>query len=249
MKREKWYVINKVASGGVSADSSIEGIRHRGNQLYPCSIVPGDYFRDVTSQYEALIFSAPPAGHQVALPYEPEQDEFALLYTVYPATIPDTEISPITEGKPIRPRWYRVSNTHFVPTGLQALVTVEGVCQRGDVANRGDIVPMQWFAGLSMAQLERLTQTGVTSLKQWNSYGSNKHKIRVVPLLETYAPDPLELESLYAQYPGAHPDYTPPKKRKASTTHVDVDTENLNVIIGDDEIVISSKDSTNIDED
>lgn len=201
MERAKWYVV--LRKGGMSALHTIEGIRIEGRQVLGGLIIPGLWFRDIgDSDFESLFVK----GYRSIEAYNPSAEELPILFSLYPAMAPKT-LKPVGNGAgSLQNKWYRVASHVQVAWGVAALCTVAGVCKAGDVAYEGDVVPAQWFSGLSKEQLSRLERTGARSDVWFDAQDAEyRAKNGFLPPILRYGPNPIELLSLYEQFPGANP--------------------------------------------
>lgn len=186
VRRAKWYKVTQGAKHGLRASTTIEGIRVIESVAWTGWVIPGRYFDDLSDSQLGLIVNMPPNGRGAAVPYDPETDEYLVLYTIFPAMLPSSRTIEIAQdyGK----RFVRVRPNAF--NGLLALCDVPGVCEAGQVAEIGEVIPMKWFSGLDQQQFAKLVE---------------------LDLVEPYTPDPMERDVLYEQYPGANPDYVAEK--------------------------------------
>lgn len=209
MPREKWYVVthNRPINSSLGA---IDGVRMADKKAFPGTIIPGLWFDMVNdSDFENLFIQ----GHNAITPYSPSADELPLLYTLFPATRPNRGLKAVERGGlALKNKWYRVSEHVAMLYGVAALVKVEGVCDAGDVAMAGDIIPAAFFAGLSIEQINVLERDTVYS-KEWLDSQSREFRARFMrakkPQIMRVAPSPMELINLYKRYPGANPESAP----------------------------------------
>jgi hypothetical protein len=206
MSREKWYVTNRHLNSAIGA---IDGIRQTDKIAYAGTIVPGEWFKLVNDQiFDDLLVN----GYEAITAYQPPMEELPLLYTLYPATRPKTVKAAEHGGLSLKNKWYRVPEHEAMVYGIAALVSIEGVCKAGDVAWPGDVIPAQWFAGLSIENIGRLERLGATSQLWLNGQDPSiqaRYMGWVKPQILRIAPNIIELQNLYAKYPGANPNATP----------------------------------------
>lgn len=187
IKVDKWYRVLKALNSSLG---EIDGVRRKGAIAPRGAIIPGAWFNRVPQSKLTLVLN----DLECVEPYQPEAQEYLVLYTLYPAMLTSRKIDAAASGPSHWSRkWYQVSGS--VLWGVAALVDVDGVCLSGDVASSGDVIPSQWCAALDTEQFRALENLGY---------------------LAPYKPDPFELSDLYERYPGAHPDYAPDQPQDES---------------------------------
>lgn len=183
-----------------ASTGAIQGIRRQGVILQAGSIVPRKWFDLVPSGTLDYVVNQ----LKVMTPYEPQPIDELIIYTCYPALKPPIRFANSHHGKT---KWYRV--TRFVPYGITALRTVEGICDVGDTAFAGDIIPSQWLSALSQDHIQRLMATGLEgdgwfltlTASQMMMY---RRRVRY-PMISEMRPLPAMLTALYEQYPATNP--------------------------------------------
>lgn len=201
MNRAEWYVV--LRKGGLSSLTDIEGVRLMDKDVMGGAIVPGLWFRDVPdADFESIFIS----GYHAIQAYSPSAEELPILYTLYPAMMPKSVKMPGNSAARLQNKWFKVASHKQMVYGVAALCTVQGVCKAGDVALAGDIVPGQWFAGLTIDQLNLMERCGARSAI-WFDAQAPEYRARSghkAPI-ERYPANPIETLSLYEKFPGANP--------------------------------------------
>lgn len=194
----------------ISAGTDTEGIRKEGKRLFAGAMIPAEWVQDVPDTHLPILFDSEAQGGMALFDaYEPDTEDELILYTVFPAIKPPVRFKQLYDGST---KWFRV--TRDVPYGIAALRSVDGICKAGDIAYEGDIIPIQWLSALPYDAIRRLSDTGLRSL-QW-AQGLNNEQVKILkgmakyPVIVTYRPTSHELETLYEQYPGTHPDFNIP---------------------------------------
>ncbi len=204
--REKWYVANRHIN---SASGAIDGIRQVDKVAYTGTIIPGEWFKLVNDQiFEDLFVN----GYSAITAYQPSAEELPLLYTLYPATRPKTMNAAENGGLRLKNKWFRVPEHEAMVYGVTALCTVDGVCKAGDIVFPGDVIPAQFLAGLSIENISRLERLGATAqawLQSQDAALQARYMSWIKPQLLRITPQAIELQNLYAKFPGANPDSTP----------------------------------------
>jgi hypothetical protein len=206
LKREQWYVANRRIN---SSSGAIDGIRMADKFVQPGVIIPGDWFKLVNDQVFDDLFVN---GYEAITVYQPTAEELPVLYTLYPATRPKMVKAAERGGIDLKNKWYRVATHDGMVYGIAALCTIEGVCKAGDVAYAGDVIPAAFLAGLSIENISRLERSGAVSMAWVNGQTPDlqaQYMAKLQPQLVRLAPNPIELQNLYAKYPGANPNAKP----------------------------------------
>lgn len=201
MNRAEWYVL--LYHRGSTSTTEIEGIRFADKLITGGMIVPGLWFRDVSDgDFENIFIN----GYNAIEAYTPSAEELPILYSLYPAMMPKGLKPAVNGALSLKNKWYKVAQHSQVVWGVAALCTVKGVCKAGDVAFAGDIVPSQWFAGLSKDQLNRMERMGARSSIWFDAQEAEyRAKNGFKAPIERYAPNPIELLKLYEKFAGAAP--------------------------------------------
>ena len=195
MKRADWYVVRRAQ--GITATTDIYGIREKDKHAFGGAIIPGMWFRDVS---DAVLQETIIQGYEAIEAYNPSDEELPILWTVYPATMPKTVKVVAGGAGSLKNKWYKIApNNETSIAGIAALCTVKGVCKAGEIAQRGDVIPAQWFSGLSIQQLELLENRGVMSAAWLNAQDAS-HKTRNKSPLLRYTPKPAELVELTKKF-------------------------------------------------
>lgn len=111
-KRADWYSVKM----GLTASSTIPGIRSEGQKAFQNDIVPGKWFDHCTDDEMVIIED----GHEAVAPYEPAAHELEVLHFLYPAafsTAPKTG-----ERKLKRAKWLKLYRTITVPSAIDGVV-------------------------------------------------------------------------------------------------------------------------------
>lgn len=231
MLREQWYEIHHTGAQGLNAATDIDGIRVQNASAWSGDVIPGRWFDDTPDDRLEIILQ----GRQMAAPYQPQDKEYPLLYTIYPGMIPDGATFNSASDGPAhyKNKWYQVhifeinSLIGGAYNGLAALVTVPGICKAGQVAAPGDIVPVQWFSALDSQQFRCLTVDRMV-------LSQTKHSTQDMLIKRNFAkarlvsvrPQPQELQELYQRFPGADPDYVAPvQKSKKRQSRIEKESE------------------------
>lgn len=211
MERSQWY---KVRGKGINASlGDVDGVRIANATLFDGMIVPDEWFEHVGDNIVGILLNPDSGGRHVIDAYEPQDDEYPFLYSIYPGAIPAGATFPIEAAvEAMRGEWFRVVTTHVKNNvvvgafnGIAVLCDVPGVCKVGDVAAVGDVIPVEWLSGLSVANVRRLMAFYLPPLP-------NNQPRETLSYIQQYKPNPYELDDLYRRYPGSNPDY------KAKTT-------------------------------
>lgn len=200
--RAAWYIVMR--KGTLATTSTIEGIRQIDKKVLVGTILPGEFFRDVPDTVFNDLFVG---GYRAIEAYTPSAEELPLLYTLYPKAMPKSVPVPANGASSLKNKWYKVNSHDFMLWGVTALATVKGICKAGDTAFAAEIVPAQFFAGLSIEQLNRLERIGAASPIVMNTLETDWHGVimNAAPIAR-YAPNAIELLRLYEKFPAANPE-------------------------------------------
>lgn len=210
-----WYLISPECSAGMeNGDGTIEGMYIDRRILPIGSMVPLEWkgrqrIRDIYLP-----------AHQL-MEYEPEEEDWAILYMLWPAVRPDNSVFLSVSNNRIGTEgawasgWYRIlepdpaKRFSSVPWGVSALCNIEGICQAGQLAMVGDIVPAAFFSGLSPEQFDRLETIGLCSAKWLATYEQHYRaeylRKLATPVMERIGVSLQEREVLYAKFPAMRP--------------------------------------------
>lgn len=210
-----WYIaIPNRDFHGMEDARDMAGVYEKGRILPTGSIVPLEW-----KGRQAINDLYLPAHYLEE--YNPSAEDMALLYMLWPAVRPASFPIALVDNPRIGTSekwaggWYQVQAPHIksrlcsVPYGLAALMDIEGVCQAGDIALVGDIVPAPFFAGLNLAQFERLETMGLTSVQWLNRFPLDNRAdyLRKIarPAIARVAIATHEKEALYQKFPAMNP--------------------------------------------
>lgn len=198
MNKAKWYI---VCNDPLGATVAIEGVRIVKNiSAIRGYIIPHEYFAATPVDRVQLLLER---GDIQA--YQPQDDELEILYTCFPALVPKSAKFK-RQGTINHKEWYQVGA--FLPYGLAALVDIDGICKRGDVAFEGDIIPRAFLSALSMEQVARLESQGLVANRYLESLAPDvRKKRRLVGAIQRYFPDRYQLQDLMKQFPAMNPNH------------------------------------------
>ncbi len=207
----RWSRITQQCSLGMGNARRIAGVYLEGRILPVGTIIPENFkgLADIENIYIPSNYLAP---------YEPDESDYPMLYMLWPQTKPKgykAELQDTLEEN----AWYEIASPskrsgHIglssVPYGLSALMDTEGVCKAGQMAIVGDIVPSQFFSGLSALHLEQFQRMGAVALRWLADYAPNQRaeymKELAWPVIRRVYPSKDERIALYSQFPASNPE-------------------------------------------
>lgn len=111
-KRADWYGVKM----GLTASSTIPGIRSEGQKAFQNDIVPGQWFDHCRDDEMDII----EYGHGAVEPYEPAAHELEVLHLLYPAAF--SKAPQAGERKMKRAKWLKLYRTITVPSAIDGVV-------------------------------------------------------------------------------------------------------------------------------
>jgi hypothetical protein len=208
-----WYTIEPICVHGMQDTSDMDGLYISRRILPIGSIVPLEWKgrQRVNDLYLPATMLAD---------YTPVAEDMALLYMLWPAIRPLSykaewqENSRIGTAGAWASGWYQIKEPDTrrymtsVPYGVSALMDIEGICKAGDIAMAGDIVPAPFFAGLSIAQFDRLETIGLCSTSWLANYAKgvwDYHRNYARPTIARVGVSASEKAALLEKYPAMNP--------------------------------------------
>lgn len=213
----EWYIILPECSTGMeSVESEAPPEIYLSGRVLPVgSIIPSAWF----SQKRLNIIHSWYIPKGYIQEYVPTDDEYPMLYMFYKGARPQGVKFPFVDNPRIGTPdnwanvWYEVIGLNprnrlcSVPYGISALVDIEGICNAGDTAFIGDIIPAPFLAGISESIFNRLENVGLCATSWLTNYARQAEYLTHLarPAIRRANLDPFQKELLYEKYPAMRP--------------------------------------------